>query len=132
MSDLPPFFKAMKDSFPSVWDSQAALNQLCDESGPLDARIRELIKLAVLAASGYEQSVKGHTDLALAAGATPAEVRQAVLLAAGPAGIPAVAYGLAWVEEALTAAHSGASINQGKGGEESQNLGPRTTIGIGD
>jgi AhpD family alkylhydroperoxidase len=77
------------------------MNQSCDEAGPLDARTRELIKVAVLAAAGYEQSVKGHTDLALAAGATPAEVRQAVLLAAGPVGIPAVAYGLSWVDEAL-------------------------------
>jgi AhpD family alkylhydroperoxidase len=103
MAGLPPAFAAMKDAYPAVWDSQSAMNQTCDEAGPLDARTRELIKVAVLAAAGYEQSVKGHAHLALEAGASAAEVRQAVLLAAGPAGIPAVAYGLSWVEEALSA-----------------------------
>ena len=101
MAGLPPAFAAMKDAYPTVWDSQAAMNQSCDEAGPLDARTRELIKVAVLAAAGYEQSVKGHTSLALEAGASPAEVRHAVLLAAGPVGIPAVACGLSWIEEAL-------------------------------
>jgi AhpD family alkylhydroperoxidase len=101
MAGLPPAFQSMKDAYPEIWDSQWALNLHCDEAGPLDARTRELIKVAVLAAAGYEQSVKGHTALALAAGATPAEVRQAVLLAAGPVGIPAVAYGLTWVDQAL-------------------------------
>jgi AhpD family alkylhydroperoxidase len=104
MAGLPPAFAAMKDAYPAVWDSQSAMNQSCDEAGPLDARTRELIKVAVLAAAGHEQSVKGHTNLALEAGASAAEVRQAVLLAAGPVGIPAVAYGLSWVEDALNAA----------------------------
>jgi AhpD family alkylhydroperoxidase len=101
MAGLPPAFESMKDAFPAVWDSQSAMNRSCDEAGPLDARTRELIKVAVLAAAGYEQSVKGHTVMALEAGASPAEVRQAVLLAAGPVGIPAVAYGLSWIEEAI-------------------------------
>jgi AhpD family alkylhydroperoxidase len=111
MTGLPPVFEAMKEAYPVIWDSQLVLNELCDQAGPLDARTRELIKVAVLAATGYEQSVKGHTALALAAGASPAEVRQAVLLAAGPAGIPAVAYGLAWVDEALATA--GVSVRAG-------------------
>ncbi len=109
MSGLPPVFQAMRDSYPAVWDSQWEMNQQCDQSGPLDERTRELIKVAVLAAAGYEQSVKGHTAMALAAGATADEVRQAILLLAGPVGIPAVAYALSWAEEAirLTAVEAG-------------------------
>ncbi len=48
--------------------------------GALSVVQKELIAIALLAASGYMGGVRSHTERALAAGATPAELREAVAL----------------------------------------------------
>ncbi len=48
--------------------------------GALSVAQKELIAIALLAAAGYMGGVRSHTHRALAAGATPAELREAVAL----------------------------------------------------
>lgn len=48
--------------------------------GALSTAQKELIAIALLAASGYMNGVESHTRRALEAGATPAELREAVAM----------------------------------------------------
>jgi AhpD family alkylhydroperoxidase len=73
----------------------------------LDEKTKELIVTALLALRGWETGVRVHTRLALAAGATPAEIRGAILVTMAVGGMKPAAEGLAWaatVAEAETAA----------------------------
>lgn len=69
--------------------------------GTLDARQRELITLAVLAASQTLDEVKPHTGAALQAGATPAEIKEALYQCAPYIGFPKTEAALRRVNEAF-------------------------------
>ena len=56
-------------------------------AGALDVVQKELIAIALLAASGYMGGVESHTRRALEAGATPAQLREAVALLLPFAGV---------------------------------------------
>ncbi len=71
------------------------------DSGPLDAKTRELIKLGMAAAQRSESAVKSHAHRALAEGASAEEVTHAVLLGITTIGFPAMMTALSWVQEAL-------------------------------
>lgn len=69
--------------------------------GTLDIRQRELITLAVLAASQTLDEVKPHTGAALQAGATPAEIKVALYQCAPYIGFPRTLNALACVNAVL-------------------------------
>ncbi len=58
------------------------------EDGPLAERERELIKVAVAAASQYDYALRSHLERARDCGCTPQEIEQAILLIATTAGFP--------------------------------------------
>jgi AhpD family alkylhydroperoxidase len=73
----------------------------------LEAKTVELIATALLALRGWETGVRAHARLALDSGASPEEIRGAILITLGIGGITAAANGLGWVEPILAAHKQG-------------------------
>ena len=105
MSDyLPKPYRRFNDSHPEIAAAYQALGQACHEQGgPLEPRLRHLIKLGIATAVQSEGAVKSHARQALAAGAAAEELRHAVLMALTTTGFPRTVAALEWVDEVLAA-----------------------------
>lgn len=103
MGKLPGFYKRFLEEFPEVGDTYQALGDACKSAGPLDGKTVELVKIGISLAAGLEGATHSHTRRALEAGASPEEIRHAVLLATTTVGFPRMMAGLAWVEDVLRA-----------------------------
>jgi len=85
-----------------VAEEFGALRRAIEEAGPLAARYRELINVGAFTTARIPNSIKTHAGRALDAGATPAELRQAVLLAlAATTGVGPTADALRCIEEVV-------------------------------
>jgi AhpD family alkylhydroperoxidase len=95
----------MLDHLGDYWNERIApfFAELYAVSG-LERKTVELIATALLALRGWETGVRAHARLALDAGATPEEIRGAILVTLGIGGITAAASGLAWAEPVLAEA----------------------------
>ena len=80
-----------------------ALGSAARQAGPLEDKTIHLIQLAAAAAIGSHGSTHSHTVRALEAGATPEEIRHAVIVLTSTIGFPTVAAALAWVDDVLGA-----------------------------
>jgi alkylhydroperoxidase/carboxymuconolactone decarboxylase family protein YurZ len=99
----PPSPQTVGRFFPGVMEGHRALQAAAAEGGPLDERTRELILLAAFTVGRQEGGFRSHCRRALAAGATPEEVRQAVVITlSNVASIEIVADALLWAEEVIT------------------------------
>jgi alkylhydroperoxidase/carboxymuconolactone decarboxylase family protein YurZ len=70
-------------------------------STDIDRMNTELIVVATLALRGYRTGLIHHTLLALREGATPRQIRGAILITLGTGGFAACSPGLAWADEVL-------------------------------
>jgi alkylhydroperoxidase/carboxymuconolactone decarboxylase family protein YurZ len=101
-SNQPPTrFQQFGKKYPAVMRAYEALGEATAQAGPLDARTRCLIKLAIAAGACREGAVHSHTRRALAAGCTPDEIRHVVLLATTTLGFPSMMAALTWVNDVL-------------------------------
>ncbi len=103
MEKLPKRYTEFLKNYPEVGAAYTALGEAVANSGPLDAKTRELIKIGVSVGARMESAVRSHTRRALDAGATPEEVRHAALQATTTVGFPNMMAGLSWVDEVLAA-----------------------------
>jgi AhpD family alkylhydroperoxidase len=101
MSELPKSFRQFTGENPAVAKAYEALGEACAKAGPLDERTREFVKLGMAIGARLEGAVHSHTRRALAAGATPAQIRHVVALAAPTVGFPTAVAAYTWVEEVL-------------------------------
>jgi 4-carboxymuconolactone decarboxylase len=98
----PPSPATLGKHFPGMLEAHRALTSAAAQGGPLDERLRELILLAAFTTARQEGGFKSHARRALAAGATPAEVRQAVAITMGNVtSIEVVADALLWADEVI-------------------------------
>ena len=102
MEVLSPF-EVFSKTFPTVVEAYRDMKKTYGTAGPLDDKTQQLIQIAVMVAIGSESGTRDHVGLALDAGATPDEVRQAVLMVLGPAGMSATSAGFTWTNEVLSA-----------------------------
>jgi len=70
-------------------------------SGPLDEKTIHLIQLAAAAAIRSHGAAHSHAIRAMEAGATPEELRQAVLVLTSTIGFPTTAAALSWVDDVI-------------------------------
>jgi AhpD family alkylhydroperoxidase len=70
-------------------------------STDIDRKTIELIVVATLALRGYKTGLIHHTMLALREGATPRQIRGAILITLATGGFAACSPGLAWADEVL-------------------------------
>lgn len=101
MSKLPKHFTSFVEAYPEIGEAYGALGKAVAGAGPLDAKTRELVKIGISIAAGLEGGTHSHARKALAAGATPEEIRHAAIQALTTVGFPAMMKGLAWVEDVV-------------------------------
>jgi len=94
-------FERFSKEYPKAHAAYERLGGACHTSGPLDAKTRELIKLGMSIAARSEGAVHSHVGKALKAGALPAEIRHAVLLAIPTLGLPTTIAAFTWVNDIL-------------------------------
>lgn len=101
MAKIPGWYKDQRRKYPKVFDAHEELGKACQAAGPLDARTRSLVKLALAVGAGLEGGVHSHARRSLEAGATPEECRHVVLLGTTTIGFPAMMAALSWVEDVV-------------------------------
>lgn len=101
MNKLPRTYQRFSKAQPKVWRAYTRLGQAAAESGPLDEKTRELIKLGMSAALRSESAVKSHAHRAREAGASVDEIAHAIMLGVTTIGFPAMMTALYWTQEAL-------------------------------
>lgn len=107
MAELPQPFLDFSRAHAGVVSAYEALGRACAEAGPLDAKTRELIKLGMAIGGRLEGAVHAHARRALAAGATPAEIRHVVTLAIPTVGFPTTIAAFTWVGDVLSSQTTG-------------------------
>ena len=97
----PKAYQKFIDDHRQVWEAYDRLGAAIHGAGPLDEKARELVKLGISVGAGMEGAVHSHTRKALAAGASPEEIRHVVVLATTTIGFPNMMAALTWVEDIL-------------------------------
>jgi alkylhydroperoxidase/carboxymuconolactone decarboxylase family protein YurZ len=98
---LPFSYKRFKKEFSGIEKEYDRLAKKCHISGPLDEKMRRLIKLGIAIGSESEGAIKSHARRALAIGITPDEIRHTVLLGLTTIGFPKMIAALNWVHQAF-------------------------------
>lgn len=100
---LPNVYVGFRGTFPEVAAALDGLGEATDAAGPLDERAARLVKLGLAIGALAEGSVRSNARKAVAAGASPDEVRQVAMLAITTCGFPTAIAGLGWIDEVLAA-----------------------------
>jgi 4-carboxymuconolactone decarboxylase len=100
-SKKPGFYLLMKKKHPEYVAALEALGEAARKAGPLDEKTLHLVQLAAAAASRSEGAVHSHTRRALEAGASPEEIRHALMAVTSTIGFPNVTAALSWAEDVL-------------------------------
>ncbi|MCG8685668.1 MAG: carboxymuconolactone decarboxylase family protein [Desulfobacterales bacterium] len=98
---LPKKYTNFAKDYPDVFKSYKELGTLVRESGPLDEKSQNLVKLGIAVGANSRGGVMSHTRKALEAGATKDEVKHAALLALSTTGFPNMIAAMYWVDEVL-------------------------------
>ncbi|NIO15498.1 MAG: carboxymuconolactone decarboxylase family protein [Deltaproteobacteria bacterium] len=102
MTSKPPkTYQKLKKRHEEFIDAVEALGKAVKTSGPLDEKTAQLIQLAAAAAIRSEGSVHSHVRRARDAGATPEEIRHALILLTSTIGFPNVAAALTWAGDII-------------------------------
>jgi alkylhydroperoxidase/carboxymuconolactone decarboxylase family protein YurZ len=99
VEELPSGAGEVARAYPAVWEAYAALGKATAEAGPLDARTRRLVKLALSIGASSEGAVHSHTRRAIAEGVSKKELKQVAVLAIATLGFPQAVKGLTWIED---------------------------------
>ena len=100
---LPGIYTRFRAGFPAVATALDGLGEAVDAAGPLDERSTRLVKLGMAVGRAAEGAVRSNARKALAAGASPDELRHVAVLAITTCGFPTAIAGLGWIEEVLEA-----------------------------
>jgi 4-carboxymuconolactone decarboxylase len=98
---LPKPTRALQKEFPRVWKSFQELGKECHSAGPLNERVRRLVKVGIAAAAQSEGAVHSAVRNAKKAGVQATEIRHAILLAMTTIGFPRAMAALSWAEDIL-------------------------------
>ncbi|HUP15652.1 MAG TPA: carboxymuconolactone decarboxylase family protein [Acidimicrobiia bacterium] len=102
MSDyLPDVYLDFRDRAPTVATALDQLGRATEAAGPLDPRTQRLVKLGIAIGALAEGAVRSNVRKALEEGASPEDIRHAVMLAITTVGFPASVAALGWIDEVL-------------------------------
>jgi AhpD family alkylhydroperoxidase len=101
LEQLPKPYLEFRDRFPELAEAYDKLGEAAHQSGPLDDKTRQLIKLALSIGAGNEGAVHSHTRRAIRAGATHEEVFHVLALAVTSIGFPPTVKAYTWVTDEL-------------------------------
>ncbi|MBE0638232.1 MAG: carboxymuconolactone decarboxylase family protein [Bacteroidales bacterium] len=97
----PKHYLNVKETFPQLIQAVENLGEAARSAGPLDKKTTHLIQLAAAVTNRNEGAVHSHTRRLLEAGATPEEIRHAIVLLVSTIGFPSVMAGLSWAEDMM-------------------------------
>lgn len=98
---LPKHYQLLRQHYAKYMDAVDALGEELKRQGPIDAKHAHLIQLAAAVGIRSEGAVHSHARRALQAGATPQEIRHAVILLTNTLGFPTVSAAFSWIEDML-------------------------------
>jgi len=98
---LPKNYLLQRQEHQAFVEAVEALGKVVREQGPIDDKTANLIQLAAAVAIHSEGSVHSHVRRALASGATPEEIKHAIILLTSTLGFPTVSAALSWVQDIL-------------------------------
>ena len=101
MANRPRTYESFRKAHKEIADAHESLGKAAAESGPLDVKTMELVRLGIATGSLREGAVHSHTRRALEVGASPTEIRHAVLLAVTTLGFPGMMSALTWTDDVL-------------------------------
>lgn len=96
---LPGTYKVFCGKFPALAEAHDAMSEAAFTAGPLDEKTCLLVKIGVALGAGLESAVKSHVRRATEAGATEAEIEQAILLAMTTVGFPRTVAAWSWARQ---------------------------------
>ncbi|MFI0473730.1 carboxymuconolactone decarboxylase family protein [Halomonas sp. HMF6819] len=96
---LPSGAGDVAGEYPEVWSAYAALGKACSQAGPLEARQRRLVKLALAVGNRSEGAVHSHVRRGLEEGISAEELKQVAMLAVPTIGFPAAVAALTWITD---------------------------------
>ena len=97
--DLPSGAGRLAERHPDVWAAYGDLGAAVADAGPLDAKTRRLVKLALAIGKESEGAVHSHVRRGLAEGITPQEMHHVMLLSIPTLGLPAAVKALTWIDD---------------------------------
>ena len=98
---LPDKYKDFSSKYPEIANLYNEIGTKVRESGPLDEKTQNLIKLGIAVGSNSRGAVMSHTRKALNTGANKDEVNHAIMLALSTIGFPSMIAALNWANEVL-------------------------------
>lgn len=75
------------------------MGSAAEQAGPLDQKTQALVRIGISLGAGLESAVKSHVRRAREAGASPAEIEQAILLAMTTTGFPRTVAAWSWARQ---------------------------------
>jgi alkylhydroperoxidase/carboxymuconolactone decarboxylase family protein YurZ len=84
---------------PELWRALQELGEKAGRAGPLDARTRRAVHLAMAIAAGSEGATHSHARRALSEGFTPDEIEHVAWLGVTTLGWPQAIKGLTWIRD---------------------------------
>jgi alkylhydroperoxidase/carboxymuconolactone decarboxylase family protein YurZ len=98
-SDLPATFKDFVAEYPALGKAHQDAARAVEKAGPLNTKSQFLIKIGICVGAGLESALRSHVRRALVAGATHAEIDQAILLGMNTVGFPRTVAAWSWAQK---------------------------------
>ncbi len=98
---LPKAVESLMDQHEDVWKAYSQLGAAVAKAGPLDAKTRRLIKLALAIGGASEGAVHSHVRRGLAEGCSADELQQVAILAIPTLGLPRCMAARTWIDDIL-------------------------------
>jgi 4-carboxymuconolactone decarboxylase len=103
MSKMPKRYETFVAKYPEIGAAYETMGEAVRAAGPLDAKTCALIKLGISLGAGSEGGMHSQVRKAIDAGATPEELRHAVLQATTTLGFATMMRGMSWLEDVIGA-----------------------------
>jgi alkylhydroperoxidase/carboxymuconolactone decarboxylase family protein YurZ len=109
--NLPGAAVHMAREHPELWEAFQQLGEEASRAGPLDARTRRLIHLALAIAASSEGATHSHARRGSSEGISPDELEHVAILAITTVGWSQAMKGLTWVRD-ITRARADAAASE--------------------
>jgi 4-carboxymuconolactone decarboxylase len=97
-ASVPKTYYRFAARFPRLADAHHLMTEAAEQSGPLEAKTCELIKIGIALGAGHETSFHSHVRQSLERGASRSEVEQAIVLSMSTCGFSRAVAGWKWAQ----------------------------------
>ncbi|MBK6930918.1 MAG: carboxymuconolactone decarboxylase family protein [Saprospirales bacterium] len=98
---IPKRFTHFMEKYPDIGKAYYELGEAVHKAGPLDAKTRALVKVAISGGAMMEGAFHSHIRKAVQAGVTKEEIQHVALLALPTIGFPSMMALLSWIDDIL-------------------------------